>query len=479
MVDKKTGQLWLCRDRFGVKPLYYAIDQHVLYFASTVAALAKQLKLAPNLAYCQRGLRYWVYEDDSDIAPYENLKALLPGHYLKIDASLNIQIVRYYNLESRVAALRENLHQQNPKALIEQTFAHLQRAIGLRLRADVPVGVAISGGLDSSSIAALIADAALPVNGFTYGHPDNKKTEGPLVAQLAKKINLTMHYVDPNVSQFTQALFATLQAQQAPFPSASVIAQYLVYQRAHEMGLKVLLGGQGGDESFMGYRKYFSFSLQRLLQDKNYGSALYLMAQMLPLLLAEMPRWKSFWQHRLRYQNSSAQAYSNIRFPNTEPFSLTPTTDHIWQRQLQDVTRFSLPTLLRYEDRNSMANSIESRLPFMDYELVEFGIALPEALKLHKGYGKWVIREMMQNKIPNTIRKARYKRGFDVGLAHLMAQGLGENIRQALHERYAHIKKYLMPYTHIMDSFSDKQLQVRQQTFAEAMTLLWLGDITT
>jgi asparagine synthase (glutamine-hydrolysing) len=138
----------------------------------------------------------------------------------------------------------------------------------------------------------------------------------------------------------------------------------------------------------------------------------------------------------------------------------------------------SLPTLLNWEDSMSMGNSVESRLPFMDYRLVEVALALPAAVKLRDGFGKWIVREVARGKIPEEIRRARYKRGFDVQQSDWIGRGLGEAIREALRMRLPKIKQFLEPDAKVDELFSDAQLKRRPVAFGEANTLLCLGDNT-
>jgi asparagine synthase (glutamine-hydrolysing) len=148
----------------------------------------------------------------------------------------------------------------------------------------------------------------------------------------------------------------------------------------------------------------------------------------------------------------------------------------LWIRQLHDFTRISLPTLLRYEDRNSMAHGIESRLPFLDYRLAEVGLALPEQFKIRHGYGKWIVRQIVLGRIPDSIRLARYKFGFDVRQTEWLAGGLGAAVRDRLTAREAVIREVLTPGVKTRDAFSDQQFAARPTAFSEAVTLLWLSE---
>ena len=474
--DKSRHELYLCRDRFGKKPLFYQQRQEDLYFASSATALANELNLKPNLEYAAQGLHYWVYEDMSDQSPYIGLKALLAGHYLKVNFQSNrCELKKYYDLSKITSENTETLC-MDTNNIIERVNATLIDAVKIRLRADVPLAISLSGGLDSTTIADIVTRDHKNMQGFTFGDPSLAYTEAPLVHQFTQQQNMHVNYVYPNPEEFANALLKTIAIQDGPFASLSIVAQFLVYELAHKTGIKVLLGGQGGDEAFMGYRKFHIFQIKQLKQEKRYLQLLFFLFQFQSLLLAEKHRLKQFWKQRSRYQQDQTNQNTILDLPSINTLNLGA-KGNIIERQIADVTRFSLPTLLRYEDRNSMGNSIESRLPFMDHRLIELGMALPVALKLKKGYGKWILREITANKIPNSIRLARYKRGFDVSMGHFIKAGLGGAIRQALYNQDANIKNYLCSTKPIEQIFSDQELSQNQQRVAEAITLLWLGNL--
>lgn len=480
LYDKAKEQLFLARDRFGKKPLYYAIINNSFYFSSTPKVIVNQLKLKPNLHYAARGLKYLVYEDDSDISPYEGLYSLQSAHYLCFDLrseQLTPQIKKYYDLEQSVVEKQHSMTNYSERQLLDLLLETLTDALKIRLRADVPIGVSLSGGLDSTSVAALLAKEHKNIIGFSFAHPEESKSEGPLVKELAKHINIQTNYIWPSAKEIVQALIPTLQSQQAPFPGLSIIAQYLVYQRVRECGIKVLLGGQGGDEAFMGYRKYQLFYFQQLLRQKRFLASIQFLLNLTPMFAAELGRAKLYWQQRHRYKTNT-DFTMGIQLPEASVGSLSlAINNELWQRQMLDVTRFSLPTLLRYEDRNSLGNSVESRLPFLDYRVIELGLALPAALKLRAGYGKWPVREIMKNRIPESIRTARYKRGFDVPMMSLVQAGLGNNLRQLLQDNLGSLKDYLPANSSIDRMFSDQRIMQRSATIAEAITLLWLSGV--
>ncbi len=483
LFDKEKEALWLCRDRFGIRPLYYVQTNNVLYFASTFSVLAKALNLKPNLAYLSQGLTYLVYEDRSDASPYQGIVSLSSGCYLlsqfNAAGQLTFQVYRFYDLEKNVTHLRQTLQTHHSDSLLQHITDTLEKSVTIRLRTDVPLGISLSGGLDSSSVASCVIQQHQNTIGFSFGHPQDKKTEGPLVAHCANFLNMHIEYIAPNGNEMIEALYKTLDVQESPFSSLSVVAQYLLYKRVRACGVKVLLGGQGGDEVFMGYKKFLLFQLQQFLKQKRYTATAKHLLQLLPMLLSELTSLSAYWQHRHRYKKHTNHPMSELHLPDAPVLDLNGSQQPLWMRQMHDITQFSLPTLLRYEDRNAMGNSVESRLPYMDHRLVELGLAIPDTLKLRAGYGKWAIRKIMHNRIPNRIRLARYKRGFDIPLQTLLQAGLGKSIRERLQSNQALIKEFLKQPSDINQLFSDQQLLQRQRAMAEAITLLWLNRVYT
>jgi asparagine synthase (glutamine-hydrolysing) len=475
LYDNIEKNLYLCRDRFGKKPLFYCWHQGEFYFSSSAKALAKELHLIPNLSYVARGLHYWVYDDTADVTPYKELFAVPAGHYLKINlCDMDEQLTRYYNLQETVTKTVDDLSILSHHELLEKLFSLLDSAINIRLRSDVPLGVSLSGGLDSTTISALVAKKHSSLQSFTFGHPQQNETEAPLITGFIQQYQLTPNYIAPSPGEFSDAFYKTLMAQEAPFPNLSVVAQYLVYRAAKEKGIKVLLGGQGGDEVFMGYRKYYMFYIKQLLHQKKYHELFSVFWGFQELLLAEFSKIIFFWKQRQRYYKKNIPT-SLLDLPSVDlNLNIIEDKDATRLRQIDDVLKFSLPTLLRYEDRNSMGHSIESRLPFLDYRLVEFGLALPISLKLNKGYGKWILREIMKDQLPDVIRKARYKRGFDVTLPRYVKEHLGQSIRGSLDNKKKEIKDYLVTNKNIDEIFSDEHLISNPKRFCEAISLLWL-----
>ena len=479
--DRDAGRLYLVRDRYGVKPLYLWHDAHRLCFASTCDAIARHLGLEPDLVYAARGIRYWVYDDD-ERAPFVGLRALQPGHYAVVDLasprSLEVTVHRYYSLVAAVERKVDELRSRGEGEIRDELGSLLDRSIELRMRADVPVGLSLSGGLDSSILAA-ISCARGQLVGFTFGHPEDPTSEGPMVRHLTGHTGLEVHFIRPAVGEIIESYFAAIEAQGAPFPNASIVGQYLVFRAAQQQGVKVVLGGQGSDEIFMGYRKYQYFHLRHLLRRGAVGRALTHLVGSWPEIAAEIPRAATYWRARQRYTRAGGIA-TGLRLPGAGALDMRADSARpLWLRQVHDIEHTSLPTLLRYEDRNSMAHGVESRLPYLDYSLVEFALALDVDYKLRQGFRKWLLRDYARGRIPESIRTARYKYGFDVAQNRWIDQGLGEAIRGALRARLPHIRQYLEPGARVEQWFSDARLKREGSAFTEATTLIWLGNCAT
>ena len=477
--DARSERLYLVRDRFGVKPLYYVASSNCLHFASTAGTMADLLGLAPNLEYLSCGVRYALWEHD-EAAPYVGMQALKPGHWLQIDAAstgdLSGSLHRYYDFAEQTAVLADSLADISVRGAADTLAELLEDAVRVRLRADVPVAISLSGGLDSSTVAALAGGVhADRLEGFTFGDPACEDSEGPLVREFGRKSGIDVTYVWPGLEEICRSFEDTVAAQVGPFIGGSMMAQYLVFQAARNAGFKVLLGGQGGDEAFMGYHKFQVFHLRRLLARRRYPAALAFLLSLVPTVAAERAIWANTWSNRQRYLRRSGLGTA-LCLPGGDLEIGYARERPLRERQIADIALGSLPTLLRYEDSNSMGNSIESRLPFLDYRVMELGVALPETLKLRRGRGKWIVREAMKGRLPESIRNPRYKRGFDIQQRRWIEHGLGDRMRALLRERWDVLAAYVAPGTKVDETFSNDRLSSAPTAFVEATTLLWLAQ---
>lgn len=478
--EPSSGRVWLARDRFGVKPLYYRHAGGAFRFSSTPGPIARAEGCEPNLQYVARGLQYWLYETDDGSSPYQGVQSVPPGHLLEVqmlsDGRISVTQRRYYRFEDRVRDQTEQIMGLGDADLLDLFDQRFDRAVELRLRADVPVGVALSGGLDSSSILAAAASKSAELTGFTFGDPTVDGTEGRAVESIARHLGVRTHYIWPSVDELIRAYDETIEAQDAPFNDASVVAQFLVYRAARAAGVKVVMGGQGADEMLMGYRKYQMLAVRDAWRRRDLQSTASRLGDLAKMLGAEFTQSSVYLSQLRRYIGKRGMV--SMLSAETPPMDLVAAGVDSRGRQLLDVARFSLPTLLRYEDRNSMGNGVESRLPFMDHELAELCIALPISLKLRRGYGKWVLRRAMMRRLPRPIVSARRKIGFTVLQDRWVRLGLGDHIRSRIKAHPEVCTAYLARGTHVDTAFTDDRLARNATTFGDATALIWLSAST-
>jgi asparagine synthase (glutamine-hydrolysing) len=303
------------------------------------------------------------------------------------------------------------------------------------MRSDVPVGSCLSGGMDSSAIVCLMAKLfpQTQVKTFTAGFDDPRFDETRWANAVSRAVGAQAHRSTPSEQAFLDDLDALIWHQDEPFFSASVYAQWCVMRSARQAGVPVLLDGQGADEAMLGYKKFYFFYLRNLIAKGNLLKA----GREAFALAMHGDRGALRWREALRYlpkalrpKNSSLADYltrSGTIARAARPLQLGSGGD-MEQRQIDDLTLFSVPSLLRYEDRNSMAWSIESRVPFLDYRLAEFLVGLPTEFKLRGGKTKAVMRTAMTDIIPAPVLNRRDKMGFVTPQSVWMAGRLGERM---------------------------------------------------
>jgi asparagine synthase (glutamine-hydrolysing) len=479
VVDSVTGDVALVRDRFGVKPLHYTVTDGAVVFASTPDALAHVVgPIELDRVTLGRGFRTWAYEADDGRTSFQGILEVPPGCLLQITpdrGATRVRVTRWYDFSSAVAARRATQAEGNETTAIRDL---IRNSISLRLRADVPVGVSLSGGLDSAIIAATAAESSgesVPAFSFSLG-PDDKETLaiGELVRFLGPRKLDVVQVGPPSTRDLRTTMSRAILSQGAPVAGLSSLAQFRVFQKARESGVKVILGGQGADEAFMGYRKYQAALVRSALMGRRYWEAGLASAFLVRTLIAEGGDRRIYLGAARRYTGSRKKPGLDTLLPGHVhlPFPTDPA-----RLQLDDVNRFGLPTLLRMEDRNSMAHSVESRHPFMDFRVMEFGAALPPGVKIHDGYGKHILRRAFEHTIPASIAWARFKRGFVPGDHTWLALGAGAHLRSFVDANRRLIEEALELPSGIVDGrrFSDQTLGRSSSAMNEALLLAWVG----
>lgn len=478
--NRASGDMWLIRDRFGIKPLLWGrLPDGGVVFSSSVATVATLVSADVDTSYCARGLRYKVFEMSGSEAPFKGVDAVPAGGWLHVrlaGAGLTITDGRWYNLKQAVARKAAAIESSTDADVLEECRQLLQDSVRLRLRSDVPVAVSLSGGLDSSAIAALASRRIPGLKGFTYGSPVALMSEGPVVAAFAKEVGIASEYIWPEYGprDLDELLERALTFQESPFGGLSVLAQNEVFRAVRQAGFKVLLGGQGGDETFAGYRKFFVVALRDALNKRDAGNMVRFAYSLGLMLFHEAGQARMYWQGLSRYSNNKSFEFRLLdwRQPSVNLWGSAGTT--LSDRQMDDIQQWSIPSLLRYEDRNSMGHGVETRLPFMDYRLVELALALPARLKIAKGYGKWTLRRITDGVVPDMVRLNRKKRGFDVTQSWI-EDGIGASLRARIYDHRNVLAPYMKKNVDCDQLLSDLALAQDRNLLDEALMLAWLA----
>lgn len=415
LYDRKTGGLFLSRDRYGVKPLYYTNQPGYFLFASEIKALLQDENIrrkandAVIFDYLVNG-----FVDCTEETFFQDILRLPAGCCMTLDKAGRQQIKRYYDLP-----YKEELIGSVTDETIREFRRLFQESVKLRLRADVPVGSCLSGGLDSSSIVCESSRQLKQHQGgsgqktFSSCYQGDPNDERKFIDAVADAAGVDAHYIYPTGETLFHDLDRLIYTQDEPFVSTSMYASYCVMKLANENDTKVLLDGQGADEILCGYRKARVYYIKRLLHAKKLGRAAKEILYYLPYmrkgknvsLLAELNMLRQFFgktsssdiRHRYLEESFSKRSLKNS-YENNQRFLLN------------DFDKIVLPALLRYVDRNSMAFSIEDRLPFLDFRLVEYAMRLPLNAKIDKGYSKAIMRKALD--MPEIIRRRKDKIGF-------------------------------------------------------------------
>jgi len=409
IVDMRTKTIVLSRDRFSIKPLYYLEENDVIYFGSEIKQLIPFIK---NKDICREVMYKYIEQgliDYSDKTFFNNVFKIKPKHYRVISiCSSKTEDVSYWDYH-----IDESIQRMSFAAMVEKFYDLFVDSIKIRLRSDVKIGALLSGGLDSSAIS-IIADDLQREGLDTYSiiSDDKKYSEDRYINMLSAackgnnyKIPFTFH---PGIFS-VQNIEKILYHNDEPFATLSVMAHFQALAALkRNSDIKVVLSGQGGDETLMGYSKYFYFNLKNEFKKGAVVNAVSLM-------LASFLRRTVIWQFKV----AEARRYIPFLVKKTPKYFLKIRTElePVWEaddlrdRQKNDIDKYSVPLLAHYEDRNSMAHSVEIRLPFLDYRLVEYLINLPVTLKIKGGWTKYVLRKAL-HELPVGVRWRRDKQGF-------------------------------------------------------------------
>ncbi len=483
--DQSNNKAYLVRDRFGVKPLYYKVDKNGLYFASEIKALKE---LCGSCDIEENSFPEWSYFGCTfeDRTLYKNIKQVLPGHYIEIDLNLKkTQSFRYWTPE------KLNKCFYNPvRSIIKKTHDLLSSSVKKHLVSDVPVGIFLSGGLDSSIITAFASQHyETSLDTFTAAF-DFELGDGELskALEVSKMFNTNHHELRISGIDIIDTLQTLVKCHDNPFSDAANIPLFLLSKELQGK-TKVVLQGDGGDEIFGGYRRYRTLS--KLPFRTTLATTVAFFMQLLPSIVSNYDR-------KMRYLNALKQkddgflmglllTVETLDFCPTQMFSkeiqykfreIDPFRSYrncaqrfsnldIVQKMLYTDTQLILPNIfLEKVDRPTMAFGIEARVPMLDYELTDYVMALPSNIKVKNGEQKWLLKNAVKSILPNHIINYP-KTGFGVPYEYWIKGPLKDFLNDTLLTLQRQ-KPYLLDW-----KFLTRTIELNNKGLKEKSFLIW------
>jgi len=440
--DRKKKRLFCARDRIGIKPFYYFWDRKNFAFASEIKSILASsfVKAEPNPQGLQDYITFQFCLGDKTM--FKDIYKLEPGWFMVVqygNEELTINKSQYWDLNYST----DTVHDE--KWFSSKLLELLENSVAIHLRSDVPLGAHLSGGLDSSTVASLAARTLSngKINTFTGAFSDGIAYDETRYAKsLANSIAAEYNEVYIKGSEFPDIFPKLIYYMDEPAAGPGLVPQYYVSKLASEK-VKVVLGGQGGDEIFIGYARYLIACLEKCILDSingsfvgvNNGLNLNSITKNLTTLQSYIPMLKAFWKNGLfdtwdkRYfhlidrREGSKDLYSDQLF--NSDYSSFETFCKIFNRSgISSITdkmsyfdlKGSLPALLQVEDRTSMAASIESRVPLLDHRILEFIATVPEHIKFKNGDTKHLFKNVVKSILPKDIYERKDKMGFPTPL---------------------------------------------------------------
>ena len=415
--DPDQQILFLARDRFGIKPLYYLWEGSFFAFSSEIKPLLLCVsKPRENRKVLFDYLMYSAMEH-TDGTFFKDVMKLRPGTYGVYDLKEGGLTINSYWDWGASDPLPDAL---DPPRYFRDLFID---GVKLRMRSDVPVGSCLSGGLDSSAIVgsvhSLHRDAGDNFSTFSAVYPGQVFDESRYIDVMIKKTGFHSQRVSPTADELARDLERLIYIMEEPMPICSMYAQYRVMNIAHEAGLKVLLDGQGGDELLAGYTTLYAYYFRELLGKGSVGALFREMTgylrnhrSILPLaLFVSLLLPQAIKRRFLHYGNLLSEEFRNEGKSYGGYFDDFINSPNL-NRALRALLEVKLEHLLKWEDRNSMAFSIETRLPFLDYRLVSYMLKIPSSWKIHRGETKYILRKGLVDLLPPEIVNRQDKIGF-------------------------------------------------------------------
>jgi len=420
--DKVKNEIFLSRDRFGIKPLYYSKIGNKFVFGSEIKQIIEfQEKVLVN----KKVLIDFIvtsFEEHTEETFFQDVKKLKQSHNLTYDLKTNnYSISKYYSISHH-----REIEKLSERESIDKFHSELKRSIDYRLRSDVTVGSCLSGGLDSSTVASIASSRYMKESSnkkFTAIHAkstEKDSDESYYASKVSEISNLDLIIVKPSIEDFKSHIDEVAYTQEEPFGGPSIFMQYFVMKKAKEIGCTVMLDGQGGDEILLGYEKYYPSAYLNIFQRKGFLTMLKTIRES----NKNNSRMTIYWIAKFfigsLFSSLRKIVYkrkANFMKPHSNDFNfldkLASSYLNIFSLQEKEIMSTNLPCLLKFEDKNSMRNSIEARLPFLDYKVLETALSIDIDYKIKEGWTKYVLRKIISKKMPSEIAWRKNKLGFN------------------------------------------------------------------
>jgi asparagine synthase (glutamine-hydrolysing) len=480
--DRKNGDLSLVRDRIGEKPLYYGAQNGTLYFASELKAIRAHADFQPVI---DRNALISFLQFSYIPAPdsiYSGIRKLLPGHILRLKSPVStVDSKPYWSLENSVHTGAADPYQGTDEEAVRELERMLRQTVKSRMVSDVPLGAFLSGGIDSSTIVALMqSQCDRPVNTYTIGFHEQGFDEAVFAKKVAQHLGTNHTELYLSSGETMDVITKLPEVYDEPFADSSQIPTYLIsaLTRKH---VTVSLSGDGGDELFGGYTRYFiadhywnrvrrvPYFIRKLaakcIQSIPFGYAdgfYNKMKLVLPFKIKQSLPVEKFYKLGQILSHSNMQSvYKRLVSVNYDPLHLVCggnarrtiiDNSSIWDTMPDQVTSMQYLDLMTYHpddilvkvDRAAMAVSLETRVPFLDHEIVKFAMSLPLNMRVRNGQGKWLLRQVLYRYIPQNLID-RPKMGFGVPLGRWLRGPLKDWACDLLDERRLRQEGFLNP----------------------------------
>jgi len=413
--DSERNGLFCSRDRLGIKPFYFRKTNTTYCFSSEIYPIFANSEKSPRIDSDQIA-KYLVYHriDGDSATIYKNINELRGGHSAWVDLSTGKnKIWRYWQLPS------EPDLQLTDAQTLDKFSEIFEDSVRLRLRSDVPIAVALSGGIDSSAVTIAASRARTGrIQTFTSHFPNAPEIdESQYALKVAHACNASPTLVEPDLDRLLEEEHLLTKHQEMPYGSLSLYVHWAILNQIKNHGITVVLSGQGGDELFMGYEPYYVAYLFSLFPNiLKIIKCIIMGCAHSRLGLMEMVMFMAYFGSsslRSRWLIHKAKSVFRNNIIKHAPVREEVIQSDLRKLQAQELLEGQLSRLLRFDDRTSAAHGMETRLPFLDYRLVEFAYRLPWKYKIHHGWTKYLLRLYLQQHVPKEVAWRRRKLGFN------------------------------------------------------------------